>query len=45
MNDQGMAKTSDVITACQWILDNKDKYNIRVANFSLHSGYSTNFYR
>ncbi len=45
MNDQGMAKTSDVITACQWILDNKAKYNIRVANFSLHSGYSTNFYR
>ena len=45
MNDQGMAKTSDVITACQWILDNKAKYNIRVANFSLHSSYSTNFYR
>ncbi len=45
MNDQGMAKTSDVIAACQWILDNKAKYNIRIANFSLHSGYSTNFYR
>jgi serine protease AprX len=45
MNDQGMAKTSDVINACQWILDNKGKYNIRVANFSLHAGYSTNFYR
>ena len=45
MNDQGMAKTSDVIAACQWILDNKNKYNIRVANFSLHAGYSTNFYR
>ena len=45
MNDQGMARTSDVIAACQWILDNKAKYNIRVANFSLHSGYSTNFYR
>src|SRR6185312_10841628 len=45
MNDQGMAKTSDVIAACQWILDNKNKYNIRVANFSLHSAYSTNFYR
>jgi serine protease AprX len=44
MNDQGMAKTSDVISACQWILDNQAKYNIRVANFSLHSGYSTNFY-
>ena len=23
----------------------QDKYNIRVANFSLHSSYSTNFYR
>ena len=45
MNDQGQAKTSDVITAAQWILDNKAKYNIRVANFSLHSSYSTNFYR
>jgi len=45
VNDQGMAKTSDVIAACQWILDNKAKYNIRVANFSLHSSYSTNFYR
>jgi serine protease AprX len=41
----GQAKTSDIITACQWILDNKAKYNIRVANFSLHSSYSTNFYR
>jgi serine protease AprX len=44
-NDQGMAKTSDVIAAAQWILANKGKYNIRVANFSLHSSYSTNFYR
>jgi serine protease AprX len=45
MNEQGQAKTSDVVTAAQWILDNKAKYNIRVANFSLHSSYSTNFYR
>lgn len=45
MDSQGEAKTSDVITACQWILDHKDQYNIRVANFSLHSSYSTNFYR
>jgi serine protease AprX len=44
MDAKGQAKTSDVITAAQWILDNKDKYNIRVANFSLHSSYSTNFY-
>src|SRR5207237_9803776 len=45
MNAEGMAKTSDVIAACQWILDNKGKYNIRVANFSMHSAYGTNFYR
>ena len=25
MNDQGQAKTSDVIAAAQWILDNKDE--------------------
>src|SRR2546425_1342874 len=45
MDANGVAKTSDVISACQWILDHKDQYNIRVANFSLHSSYSTNFYR
>ena len=37
MDDNGMGKTSDIITACQWILDHKDQYNIKVANFSLHS--------
>jgi serine protease AprX len=37
MDDNGMGKTSDIIAACQWILDNKGKYNIKVANFSLHS--------
>ena len=37
MNDQGMALTSDVIAACDWIIAHKDQYNIRVANFSLHS--------
>ena len=45
MDSNGQAKTSDVINACQWILDNKGKYNIRVANFSLHSSYGTNSYR
>ena len=38
MDDQGMARTSDVIAAAQWILKNHRSYNIRVANFSLHSG-------
>jgi serine protease AprX len=43
MDDQGMARTSDVIAAANWILQNKDAYNIKVANFSLHSTYPSNF--
>ena len=38
MDDSGMARTSDVIAACR--MDprrTRRKYNIRVANFSLHS--------
>jgi serine protease AprX len=37
MDSQGMALTSDVIAACDWIVQHKSQYNIRVANFSLHS--------
>jgi serine protease AprX len=37
MNDQGQGTVSDVIRACDWILANKAKYNIQVANFSLHA--------
>jgi len=37
MDDNGMAMTSDVIAAADWILANKSAYNIRVANFSLQS--------
>jgi serine protease AprX len=43
MDDQGMAKTSDVIAAADWILANKTKYGIRVANFSLHSSAANSF--
>jgi len=43
MDDQGMARTSDVIAAAQWIYNNKDAKNIRVANFSLHSTTPSNF--
>ena len=45
MDDNGVASTSDVIAACNWILANKDKYNIKVANFSLHSSNPSNFTR
>src|SRR6266542_1857357 len=44
MDDTGTARTSDVIAACDWILANKSTYNIRVANFSLHSGAKNHFY-
>jgi serine protease AprX len=43
MDDSGKAMTSDVINACSWILANKAKYNIRVANFSLHSATPGHF--
>jgi serine protease AprX len=44
MDDAGMARTSDVIAAAQWILANKDTYDIKVANFSLHSSTATHFF-
>ena len=43
MDDQGIARTSDVIAAAQWILRHRDEYGIRVANFSLHSATATSF--
>jgi serine protease AprX len=43
MDDQGMAMTRDVIAAADWLLANKDKYGIRVANFSLHSSKPNSF--
>lgn len=43
MDDNGMALTSDVVAAADWILANKGFYNIRVANFSLHSSVEGSF--
>jgi serine protease AprX len=43
MDDTGVARTSDVIAACQWVLANKGKYNIRVVNLSMHSATPSNF--
>jgi serine protease AprX len=42
-NDLGQGMTSDVLRAADWILQNKDQYNIRVANFSLQTGIATSF--
>jgi serine protease AprX len=43
MDDNGMARTSDVIAAAEWIYNNRVQYNIKVANFSLHSSLPSNF--
>ena len=43
MDDNGMALTSDVIGAADWILANKRTYNIKVANFSLQSTQAGSF--
>jgi serine protease AprX len=43
MNDEGVARTSDVIAGCQWVLANKARYNIKVANLSLHSATPSSF--
>ena len=36
-NDDGSATASNVVQGLQWVLENKDKYNIRVVNLSLNS--------
>ena len=38
LDGNGVGRKSDVIAACDWILQNKSLYNIRVANFSLNTG-------
>ena len=36
LDDEGAANVSDVIAAADWIYENRERLNIRVANFSLH---------
>ena len=43
MDDNGMARTSDVIAAAEWIHQHRVAKNIKVANFSLHSTMPSNF--
>jgi serine protease AprX len=43
VDDQGVANTRDAIAAADWILANKSRYGIRVANFSLHSALESSF--
>ena len=41
LDDQGAGTEGDAIAAADWILKNKDAYNIKVANFSLSTGMGT----
>jgi len=43
MDDNGMARTSDVIAGAEWVYKNRVEKNIKVANFSLHSTMPSNF--
>jgi len=38
LDGNGVGSKSDIVAACDWILQNKATYNIRVANFSLNAG-------
>jgi serine protease AprX len=40
---QGQALTADVIAAIDWLIANKGKYNVRVANFSLVGNTEASF--
>lgn len=35
LNNEGKGNLIDVLTGFQWLMDNKDKYNIRAANLSI----------
>jgi serine protease AprX len=43
LDDSGAGSESDVISACDWIYKNKDKYNIGVVNLSLLAGTNASF--
>ena len=43
-DDNGMAYESDAIGAMQWVLDHKDKYNIRAVNMSVNSTQESSYH-
>ena len=43
-NDNGSAMMKDVVAGLQWVLQNKDKYNIRVVNLSLNSTVAESYH-
>ena len=43
-NDDGSAMMTDVVAGLQWVLENKDTYNIRVVNLSLNSSVPESYH-
>ena len=43
-DDQGMSTESDVVSALQWVYDNKATYNIKVVNLSLNSSVMQSYH-
>jgi serine protease AprX len=43
-NDDGSAMMNDVVAGLQWVLENKDAYNIRVLNLSLNSSVAESYH-
>ena len=43
-NDDGSARSSDVIQGLQWVLNNKNAYNIRVVNLSFNSTVAESYH-
>lgn len=43
-NDDGSAMMKDVVAGLQWVLENKDTYNIRVVNLSLNSSIAESYH-
>jgi serine protease AprX len=42
-SSEGEALTTDILAGVDWILANRERYNIRVANFSLGGDYAASF--
>jgi serine protease AprX len=43
-NDDGSALMNDVVAGLQWVLENKNTYNIRVVNLSLNSSVAESYH-
>jgi len=44
MNDKGQGNSSDILAGMQWVIDNKDRFNIRIMSLSLGSEAVGNAY-